>query len=93
MQFFRVKIKIPYFGGCELAGILGSVILNDILLWANPVPAFPESAEVLEMKGARTLKGKRYVSEMDKNARPGKLLIGAGRGTVTLNELLFRKNY
>lgn len=32
MQFFRVKIKIPYFGGCELAGILGSVILNDIFL-------------------------------------------------------------
>ena len=27
-----------------------------------------------------------------KNARPGNLLIGAGRGTVTLNELLFRKN-
>lgn len=59
MQFFRVKIKVLYFGGFELAGILGSVILNDILLWANPVPAFPESAEVLEMKGARPLKGKK----------------------------------
>lgn len=43
------------------------------------MPTFPESAEVLEMKGARPLKGKRYVSEMDKNARPGKLLTGAGR--------------
>lgn len=79
MQFFRVKIKVPYFGGFELAGILGSVILNDILLWANPVPAFPESAEVLEMKGARTLKGKRYVSEMDKKCPPRQLVDRGGQ--------------
>ena len=56
------------------------------------MPAFPESAEILEMKGVWPLKGKRYVSEMDEKARPGDLLTGAGRGTVTLNELLFRKN-
>lgn len=79
MQFFRVKIKVPYFGGFELAGILGSVILNDILLWANPVPAFPESAEVLEMKGARPLKGKRYVSEMDKIIPPRQLVDRGGQ--------------
>ena len=79
MQFFRVKIKVPYFGGFELAGILGSVILNDILLWANPVPAFPESAEVLEMKGARTLKGKRYVSGMDKKCPPRQIIDRSGQ--------------
>lgn len=50
MQFFRGKLKSSILGDLSLPGILGSVILNDIFLYANPVPAFPESAEVLEMK-------------------------------------------
>lgn len=41
--------------------------------------SFPESAEVLEMKGARTLKGKRYVSEMDKKCPPRQIIDRSGQ--------------
>jgi hypothetical protein len=41
------------------------------------VPAFSESVEVLEIQGVWLLKGKKYVSGMDKKCPPRQII---GRG-------------
>lgn len=71
------RLKSPILEELALRECWGLPLLNDTFLRANSVPDFSESVEVLEIQGVWLLKGKRYVSGMDKKCPPRQII---GRG-------------
>lgn len=79
LQFFRVKINIPYFRGYGLAGIWVLLFWTIFFYKQIPCQLFRKARKYWKWREPGHWKAKDMFPKWIKNARPGKLLTGAGR--------------